>query len=75
MREVPHHTPLALLPGLLLLCAVDLDARDADQVLQIVVARLLAQTLVLLVKVSERWRGRGVQRIRRGKCESICKYE
>lgn len=47
VREVSHHAALALLPSLLLLGAVDLDARDADQVLQVVVPTLLAQALVL----------------------------
>jgi hypothetical protein len=45
--EVAHHATLALLPLLLLLGAVQLDARDGAQVLQVVVTGLLAQTLVL----------------------------
>lgn len=47
MGEVPHHAPFALLPGFLLLRAVDLDARDADEVLQVVVPGLFTQALVL----------------------------
>lgn len=50
MGEVSHHASLALLPGLLLLRAVDLDLRDPDQVLQVVVPRLLAQALILRKK-------------------------
>jgi hypothetical protein len=45
--EVAHHATLALLPLLLLLGAVQLDARDGAQVLQVVIAGLLAQALVL----------------------------
>ena len=50
MGKVSHHAALALLPGFFLLRAVDLDLRDADQVLQVVVSGLLAQALVLVQK-------------------------
>jgi len=48
MRKISHHAALAFLPGLLLLRAVNLDLRDANEVLQVVVPRLLTQALVLV---------------------------
>ena len=47
MRKVSHHAALAFLPGLLLLRTVNLDLRDTNEVLQVVVPGLLAQALVL----------------------------